>query len=247
MDRQVGEPLIRESGLADRVARHLTEQVLSGGIERGTQLPAERVLAEQYGVSRTVIREAVRSLVSKGLLEIRSGSGTYVRGPDTASASESITLLLRMHQGDGPVAYQKALEIRRVLEVEIAGLAAERATDEDLAVLDAEMERLRAAEHDQDAFIRSDVAFHAALARATRNELFTVVLDSIEDVMREVRRLGFETAHGYASALRYHGQLLEAIRARDGDAARRTMTEHLADSGQILREWLEIEAARQGI
>jgi GntR family transcriptional repressor for pyruvate dehydrogenase complex len=246
MERQVGEPLVRESSLADRVAQHLMEQVLSGGIEPGTQLPAERMLAEQYGVSRTVIREAVRSLVSKGLLEIRSGSGTYVRGPDTASARESVALLLRMHHGNGPVAYQKALEIRRVLEVEIAGLAAERATDDDLATLDAELERLRAAEHDRDAFIRSDVAFHAALATATRNELFRVVLDSIEDVMREVRRLGFETTHGYASALRYHGALLRAIRARDAAAARQTMSEHLDDSSQILREGLAIEAARQG-
>jgi DNA-binding FadR family transcriptional regulator len=124
-------------------------------------------------------------------------------------------------------------------------LAAERATDEDLAALDAEVARLRAAKHDRDTFIRSDVAFHAALATATHNELFRVVLDSIEDVMREVRRLGYETPHGYTSALRYHSQILEAIRVRDSEAARRIMTEHLDESAQILREGLEIEAARQ--
>jgi len=237
--------MVRESGLADRVARHVTEQVLTGALERGTQLPAERILAEQYGVSRTVIREAIRSLVSKGMMEIRSGSGTYVRGPDAAAATESISMLLRLHQGNGPIAYQKALEIRRVLEVEIAGLAAERATDTDLAILEAEMIRLREAESDREAFIRSDVAFHGALAAATRNELFVVVLNSIADVMREVRRLGFETPFGFTSALHYHSQLLDAIRARDAQASRRIMEEHLEDSGQILRQGLEIEATRR--
>ena len=244
MDRQVGQPMVRESGLADRVAQHMTDLVLSGELERGTQLPAERILAEQYGVSRTVVREAIRSLMSKGILEIRSGSGTYVRGPDTAAATESISLLLRMHQGDGAIALQKATEIRRVLEVEIAGLAAERATAEDIAALEEQMVRLRQAEHDRDAFVRSDVDFHAALAQATRNELFVVVLNSIADVMREVRRLGFETPQGFASALHHHAELLAAIRAGDAGAARRTMEGHLADSGQILRRGLEIEATR---
>ena len=245
MDRQVGQPITRESGLADRVAQHITEQVLTGALERGMQLPAERILAEQYGVSRTVIREAIRSLVSKGMMEIRSGSGTYVRGPDAAAATESMSMLLRLHHGNGPIAYQKALEIRRVLEVEIAGLAAERATTADLALLEAEMVRLREAEHDREAFILSDVAFHGALAAATRNELFVVVLNSIADVMREVRRLGFETSVGFTSALHYHSLLLEAIRATDAQAARRIMGEHLVDSGQILRQGLEIEATRQ--
>jgi GntR family transcriptional repressor for pyruvate dehydrogenase complex len=244
-DRPVGTPLARESGLADRVARHLTEMVLNGSLTRGVQLPSERILAEQFGVSRTVIREAVRSLTSKGMLEIRAGSGTYVRGPDVAAAAESITLLLRLHHGGGPIAYQKALEIRQVLEIEIAGLAAERATPDDLAALAAELERLRGAEHDRETFVAADVAFHAALAAATHNELFVVVLDSISDVLREVRRLGFETPEGHASAVRYHARLLEAARAGDAAAARRAMTEHLQDAAQILRHGLEIEAARQ--
>lgn len=245
MDRQVGQPLVRESGLADRVAQHLSEQILAGELERGRQLPAERNLAEQFGVSRTVIREAIRSLVSKGMLEIRSGSGTYVRGPDTAAATESITLLLRLHHRSGESADQKAMEIRRVLEVEIAGLAAERATTEDLALLELEVERLRQAKHNREAYIRSDVEFHSALARATHNELFVVVLSSIADVLREVRRLGFETPHGYDSAVYFHTRLLDAVANKDAVAARRIMEQHLADAGEILRQGMEIEAARQ--
>lgn len=245
MERQVGDVLIRQGGLADRVAQHLMEKVLDGTLERNVQLPAERVLAEQYGVSRTVIREALRSLVSKGILEIRSGSGTYVRGPDAAAASESISLLLRMRHGTGQVAYEKALEIRNVLEVEIAGLAAERATAADLAVLGRELDHLRGAAHDRKAFIRADVSFHAALAAATGNELFEVVLNSIADVMREVRRVGFDTEEGFSSAVYHHQRIYDAISRRDTAAARLVMAAHLEDSSRIVREGLQLEAARE--
>jgi GntR family transcriptional repressor for pyruvate dehydrogenase complex len=243
---QVGQPLVREAGLADRVVAHITAQLLDGTLPRGTKVPPERVLAEQFGVSRTVIREAVRTLVSKGLMETRGGSGTYVRAPDAAVAAESMSLLLRLHHGNNPISYEKIHEVRRVLEVEIAALTAKRATPEAIAALEAAVERLRGARHDREAFVSADVAFHAALAAATGNELFPVLLNSIADVMAEVRYLGFTVPGAFENAIAFHEQLLAAVRAGDEAAAVRAMKAHLRDSERALLRGLLIGAA-QGI
>lgn len=243
----VGQPMVREAGLADRVADHMTERVLDGTLQRGNRLPPERILAEQYGVSRTVIREAVRTLVSKGLLETRGGSGTYVRSPDPAAVAESMSLLLRLHHGNTVVPYDKVHEVRLVLEVEIAGLAARRAQPEDLLALEREIERQRQADDNRDAYVASDVAFHAALAAAAHNELFPVLLNSISDVMVEVRQLGFQVPGSHQTAVRHHEQILAAVTARDAAAATRAMKAHLRDSERTLLRGLEIEAARRNV
>ena len=242
----VGTPMVREAGLADRVAAHVTERVLDGTLPRGTRLPPERVLAEQYGVSRTVIREAVRTLVSKGLLETRGGSGTYVRSPDPTAVAASMSLLLRLHHGGTPVPYDKVHEVRCVLEIEIAALAARRARPADISALEHEVARQRQADHDRDAYVASDVAFHAALAAATHNELFPVLLNSISDVMAEIRRLGFAVPGTHENALMHHERILTAVKAGDALAASRAMKAHLRDSQRVLRQGLELEAARLG-
>jgi GntR family transcriptional repressor for pyruvate dehydrogenase complex len=244
MAMHIGQPLVREVRLADRVAQHITGLMLDGTLPRGTRVPPERVLAEQYGVSRTVIREALRMLASKGLLETRGGSGTYVRGPDPAAAAESMTLLLRLHHGNMPVPYEKVHEVRRVLEVEIAALAAARAQPEDIAALERELERQRQSRHDHDAYATSDLAFHAALAAAAHNELFPVLLNSISDVMAEVRRLGVEVPGAIDNGLLHHERLLAMVKAGDVAGATQAMTEHLRDSQRILLQGLEIEEAR---
>lgn len=240
----VGQPMIREAGLADRVAEHMMGRVLDGTLKRGVRLPPERILAEQFGVSRTVIREAVRTLVSKGLLETSGGSGTYVRSPDPASVAESMSLLLRLHHGATAIPYDKVHEVRLVLEVEIAGLAARRAQPEDLLALEREIARQREADADRDAYVASDVAFHAALAAAAHNELFPVLLNSISDVMAEVRQLGFAVPGTHEAAVLHHERILAAVKARDAAAAVRAMKAHLRDSKRVLRQGLELAAAR---
>jgi len=243
----LGEVLTREVKLADRVAQHMTERLLDGTLLLGERLPAERLLAEQYGVSRPVIREAVRVLVSKGLMETRNGSGTYVRGPNVEAVAESMTLLLRLHLGNTSVDYELVHEVRRVLEVEIAALGARRATAEDIATLEAALGRQRAARLDRDTYTAYDVAFHAALATATHNPLFSVMLNSVSDVMREIRTLGFLVPGAFDNGLMHHERLIAAVRAHDGNAAKKAMQEHLRDSQRILREGLQLEAdAAQG-
>src|SRR3989442_2687911 len=122
----------REPRLSDKVAELLLETILSPDLQPGDRLPSERELGEQFGVSRTVIREAVRALAAKGVIDVRTGSGLRVAAVDSATVSESMSLFMR---GSTTLDYPKVHEVRAMLEVEIAGLAAERASREDLAEL----------------------------------------------------------------------------------------------------------------
>lgn len=217
----------REATLAQNVAAQLERLIVQQHFATGDRLPPERELAERFGVSRTVVREAVRSVASKGLLEVRAGSGTVVRKPSSATVAASITLLLSMN---GQVTPAKVVEVRRLLEVEIAGLAAERRAAEDLRRLEAIL--VSAAEElgDPDTFVETDVAFHAALADATHNELFGVLLASISTVMTEVRIVGLAVPGTPERALRYHREIFRAVERGDRDRARLAMDRHLDEA-----------------
>ena len=130
----------RERRLSDKVADMMMETILSGRFQVGDRLPSERALGEQFGVSRTVVREAVRALVAKGVIEVRSGSGLRVIAVNADAVSESMNLYLR----GGGLDFGKVHEVRALLEVHLAGLAAERATDEDIARLRAAHDGMRA-------------------------------------------------------------------------------------------------------
>jgi GntR family transcriptional repressor for pyruvate dehydrogenase complex len=218
----------RETTLVDRVAAQIQELILSGKLPTGTALPPEREIARQIGVSRTVVREASRSLVAKGLLQPQTGRGSVVAMPSPELVSQSMSLLLRSNR-DG-FDYGLVSEVRRVLEVEIARLAASRRTDEDLDRLESILREAEASQADRDRFPVLDVAFHSALARATQNSLFQVLLDSIADVMMAVRQLGFDTPGMPARALAHHTAIFESVAAGDAAGAIEAMQGHLDES-----------------
>jgi GntR family transcriptional regulator, transcriptional repressor for pyruvate dehydrogenase complex len=228
----------REATLANRVTGQIEALIVEGRLQPGQRLPSERELADQFGVSRTVVREAVRGLVAKGLLEVRPGSGTLIRSPSARAVSQSMTLFLRA--GQPQLDYAKVHEIRRVLEVEIAGLAAERRTDADLARLEGILSEMAAIHENRDRFAQNDVAFHSALAAATHNELFSILLDSVVDIMLKVRQMGFDVPGSPANALKFHRAICEQVRASDPAGAREAMRAHLVDSESVMRQALDL-------
>jgi GntR family transcriptional repressor for pyruvate dehydrogenase complex len=230
----------RGSTLANRVTRQMEHLIVEGHLKPGDRLPAERELAQQFGVSRTVVREAVRALVAKGLLEVRPGSGTVVSSPTKDAVAQSMSLLLRTAQLE--IDYDKVHEIRRILEVEIAALAAQRRTRQDLERMEEILRKASEIEEDRNCFAECDVAFHAALARATHNELFSVLLDSVVDIMLKVREMGFSVPGTPARAFRYHQAILEQIKAGDPERARQAMREHLIESEDTMRRALTLLA-----
>lgn len=227
----------REPRLSDKVAEMMRQTILSRQLVPGTSLPSERELGEQFGVSRTVIREAIRALAAKGIVEVRSGSGLRVASVDEATALESLSWFIR----GGQLEYPKVHEVRSTIEVEMAGLAAERRTSEELQALRDSHARFVKVIGDVDKATAADVEFHALIARATQNDLFSVLLGSIGDALTEIRH---ETlAGGSAPAtIDAHARILEAIAERDGNGAREAMREHLA----IVEHYWEERALRTG-
>jgi GntR family transcriptional regulator, transcriptional repressor for pyruvate dehydrogenase complex len=216
------EQVVREPRLSDKVAEMMLATILSNRLNVGDRLPSERELGEQFGVSRTVVREAVRELVAKGVIEVRSGSGLRVAAVDASAVSESMSLFLR----GGAIDFEKVHEVRTLLEVHIAGLAAERADPEDVAALRAVDNRMQAERADVEAAARDDLEFHRVIALATHNDLFLLLLDSIGSSLFEIRRenLGSGSA---PMTLEQHARVLDRIAAKDPDGAREAMAAHL--------------------
>ncbi len=240
-DRDFGERVARSPRLSDTVAEAMLETILERGLRPGDQLPSERELGEQYGVSRTVVREAVRALSARGVVSARAGRGLSVAQVDASAVSASMKLYLHGH---GPIPYAKVHEVRSGIEIQITGFAAERATDEEIAELLEITERIRRVDKDDiEQQSQLDVEFHRELARLTHNELYLIMLDSIGDVMIEIRRATFHLPNDAMTAYRQHKQIAQAVARRDVPAAREAMLQHL--EGAEL-EWAKLDGALIG-
>jgi GntR family transcriptional repressor for pyruvate dehydrogenase complex len=232
---EVFSQLQREPSLSDRVAESITEAIVSGRLSPGQPLQPERELADNFGVSRTVIREAVRSLAAQGLVEARSGRGMQVATVGSDAISRSMRLYLR---GNASIDYRSVHEVRSALEIQMAGIAAERVTEENLARLADINERLgQLGVEDVRTAAELDVEFHSEIARATQNDLFGVMLDSVRDVLLEIRRSAFSAPGMIEYAATAHQRILDRLAERDPSAARAAMREHLERSD---RAWKDV-------
>ncbi|MCI0627604.1 MAG: FadR family transcriptional regulator [Acidobacteria bacterium] len=223
--------ITREASLTQKTLNHVEELILNGTLRPGDRLPPERELTAKLGVSKTVIREAMRSLAAKGLLDIRPGSGMYVRRVGSAMITEPVDLLLRsllLRPND-------VMEVREMLEVKVAGLAAERAKLSDIEAMEETIRALSARNASVKDLAEADVTFHRLLAAATGNPLISILTDSVNDLMLELRLNAFrlDRARAIELAIKVHSHILERVKARDAEGARRAMAEHLA----ISQEW----------
>jgi GntR family transcriptional regulator, transcriptional repressor for pyruvate dehydrogenase complex len=230
--------IAREPRLSDKVAELMLQGIVAQGLAPGDRLPSERELGEQFGVSRTVIREAVRALAAKGVIEARTGSGLRVAAVDADAVTESMRLFLRGHTG---IDYEQVHEVRTTLEVQIAGLAATRASGEDVERLERSCDAMAAAADDAEQSSREDVAFHRTVAEATHNPLFVVMLDSIGGVMLEIRRATLGLQGRPAKGVQAHRTILARIAAHDAPGARDAMRKHLADSWRVWQQLRRVE------
>jgi GntR family transcriptional regulator, transcriptional repressor for pyruvate dehydrogenase complex len=219
----------RAPSLSDKVAEQLTEAIISKQVRPGDRLPSERDLGERFKVSRTVVREAVRSLAAQGLVRVTSGRGVEINSGNVAA---SMRLLVRGHER---LDYGKVHEVRAAVEVQTAGLAAQRAKPVDIErlrqICDEHERSLEAG--DLTAASELDFQFHRELTRATDNELLLAMLDSISDVLREVRHQSMNQPHVGEEGLKAHRRILKWVRAGKPDAAREAMAEHLAEAERV--------------
>ncbi len=214
-----------KSALVDRVVHSIREQILSERLAVGTKLPPERELAERLGVSRTVLREAVRALASSGLLETCHGVGTTVRALSREEVVKPLNLFLRSWGRD--VSLGHLHQVRSLLEVENVGLAAEQASKEDIQDLRRIVKEMEAAKDVPELFAAKDSEFHRRLAQTTHNPLLILLLDSIQDLMAEVREFVARDRGLFEQVMPAHTEMLKYVAMRDARKARRAMRAHL--------------------
>jgi DNA-binding FadR family transcriptional regulator len=235
-------PVVRQVKLPVQVADQLQGMILAKHLRVGDRLPAERDLCEQFKVSRTVIREAIRILEAKGLLISLEGSGTYVRAIQSSDVIDSLGMYLATQNQEMP--YTELMELRRVLETQIAALAAERASEEALAELSLLQQAFEASIGDWDSFAKLDLEFHMALARATGNSLFELILNPFMEPLYEGRRLASEIPGVAEEAIALHQQIMERVITGDSEGAAEAMLLHLEQSCRVTLQAL-IEKSKE--
>lgn len=220
---------IQSSRLYEQIVEQIEQLILDGKLHPGDQLPSERELAEQFDVSRTAVREAVKALREKGLVEIETGRGTFITHGVSKALRRSLDWMVR--SGDGN-RLADLVQVRNILEPEIAALAAEMATGSDIERLEQAVNIMDSALDDADVYVEADQVFHLALASATQNQLIPTLIDPIVDLLREQRKRIFLVEGGARRGQYHHKRILEAVKKHDRMAARSAMQAHLAQVRQ---------------
>ncbi|MDB5732028.1 MAG: Transcriptional regulator, GntR family [Variovorax sp.] len=221
-----------EGTLADRITSLLAADIRARAYPANTRLPTEQSMTEQYGVSRTVIREAISRLKSEGLVETRQGSGTVVCDP---KVSDAFRLGQKQKDEDPAQSVLRIIELRRGIEAEMAALAAERRTRTEMAQIQRALREIgRAVTHGGDG-VEEDLAFHIAISHAAHNAHYTELLGlltrALHDAIRLTRGNEARRADLAAQVLAEHEALCAAIRARDPAAARTAAFVHMQNTG----------------
>jgi len=221
---------VRKTRVSQDIIEQVRDLVTSGRLKPGDRLPSERELSQALSVSRSSVREAVRAMESLGLIQARAGEGTFVASPAESRGNDPIIASLLQ----GWATQHKLFEVRRVIEPDLAALAARRATAE-------QIERLRATLNEQEAEIlrggsgvKQDSAFHFLMAEATGNEALVRIVDSLMDLLLKTREESLQHEERPARSLKQHRAILAAIEARDPRAAERRMRDHIRDVEELV-------------
>jgi len=218
---------VRVSRVSEEVVKQVQEAIFSGTLGPGDRLPPERELAEQFGLSRMSVRDALRTLESSGLVEIKVGSngGAFIREPNFDPLRETLSSMLRSKKAN----ILELAETRKIVETAIAGLAAERASKEDLREMREAVEAARQALAAGDPnYGPHSVRFHAALTNGAKNHVLNLTVRSFRALFADVLEKLLPTADMAERAISDHWELYKAVEGHDAARARELMAQHLA-------------------
>ena len=222
---------IKKTRVAEEIADRIRVLILDDTFPTGRPLPGERILAERFGVSRGSIRDAFRLLETIGLIETRHGQGTFPHELDVNRLVAPLASVLSSRHD----LQEELLDVRRMFEPAVARAAAMRVTDEDLTdlqrILDTQRRKLKSGR----SAIVEDTAFHAALARATRNRAVMRIMATLNDLLVESRALTLKQKGRPERSLEGHEAVVAALRRRDPDAAARAMHAHIDQIAELLQ------------
>lgn len=229
---------VKKTRVYEDVVAQIQRLIRTKKLSPGDRLPSERELAATLGIGRPSVREALRTLDSMGLIEVRSGQGAFLRdiglGPYLATIRESLSFLLDVKED----AFLELWEVRQGLEEQIASLAAGRRKEKHLEKLRALAQEMSAEMDSPESFVRAGVAFHRTLAEAADNVVLLTVWEAISGLIEKSQRRIIGIPEQAGQAMAQHEALLEAVVSGDRGAARRAMREHMESEGGHLRSAL---------
>lgn len=237
MTDQFGDTLTREP-LPLQVANRIMQSIARGDLRPGQKLPNERQLATSLGVARPTVREAIRALQMMRVLDVRQGDATQVAELSAESLIEPFEFLCKV----GGVSLEALFEVRLTLEVGIARAAAERISDDELRALQASVLRAEQCVSEPAAFLEADIELHAHILAAARNPLFSSLMGAISRLGRASREQTTRLESLRANTLLEHRSIVDALDARDPDAAGEAMYRHIASVAAQYRAAREVGA-----
>jgi len=232
-------PYLKKGTLVDKVFDALKEGIFSGRMKKGEKLPPQDVLAGEFGVSRTVIREAYKKLSSMGLIESRQGSGTFVSVPDAGALMDPLMTTLMLDE----TSIRELIEARYYLEKVIVGIAASRVVPEDIAELKACLATMKDSGNtgDYETFSQADNIFHKQLAAIAKNSILNRILETIWDLNYRFLIKFSRTEGAVGRAIDHHERILNAMAEKDPDRAEAEMSEHLRDIVQAVNKHFKLD------
>jgi len=234
----MGDDVPAKGRMSETVANLLQDEVV--GLPVGTKMPTEAQLAERFGVSRTVVREAARLLVQRGLVAVSPGRGMTVAAVDGSLIAEQYGLLLKLSGGS----FEQLLELRLVLEVEMAALASARHTPEQLAAMREANDRLVAADPSSAEFLDADLTFHDLIAQASGNPFFPLAIRPINTFLRDTYTDGVGYPSQASHTVHEHVEIADAVAAGDPARARFATEQHLR---RVVRNQAAFRRERGGL
>lgn len=221
---------IKSDSRTDQVITVLTELITSGQLSSGDFLPSEADLGRQLGVSRATVRMALRTLETRGMVLARQGIGVQVTDRTRQAVTDSIELML-LRGGAGP---RDMLEVRLMLECQGAGLAAQRATSDDLAAMAAEIGAMRDGRMEDGETVETDLRFHLRVVEASKNAVLVALVHALRGLLRDTIAATWRVNDRADERLHDHTKVLEAIAARNPPAAEKAMRTHLCRTKRLI-------------
>ena len=229
MDASVNRviPGQRPARLADPVVADVIARVVSAELEPGSLLPAEGELVATYGVSRGTLREAIKSLETKGIVHAHQGRGTVILARSRWRLLDPMVLSACIEHDASQVMFRNLTSVRIAIESELSRSAATNITSDQLQQMSALIGEMKRTRTDPARYLELDIAFHAAIADASGNDIAQAIMSAIEEPSRSMRRISNRIPKGIATATEFHLRIYECLSTGDADAAAAAMTEHL--------------------
>lgn len=222
----------RPQTAVERVVEQLADRVRNGHVRPGDKLPGEASLADEFSVSRPIVREALGQLRERGYIVTVNGRGSFICKPDARGIADALKDQLRF-TGETPFDARQLYEVRTAIEVVAVRNACTRSTERQLATMGALLEEMERVQDDPTAFAAADVAFHIEMARASDNPLLALVLTPLVETIISGMLESHSTLGAASDGIRMHGEILRFVREGNPDAAAAAMAQHLRESESI--------------